>query len=97
MVEIRWHSQTKGRVNSEHKHQPTPARQSSTLPGRAWGCNSSALLTYLRAYTNGTESRESLKIYFRFYNERCLHETLNYATPDEVYFGQLAATTPAAA
>ncbi len=32
MVEIQWHSQTKGRVNSEHKHQPTPARQSSTLP-----------------------------------------------------------------
>jgi hypothetical protein len=32
MVEIQWHSQTKGRANSEHKHQPTPARQSSTLP-----------------------------------------------------------------
>jgi len=32
MVEIQWHSRTKGRVNSEHKHQPTPARQSSTLP-----------------------------------------------------------------
>jgi putative transposase len=52
---------------------------------------------YLRAYTNGTEARESLKIYFRFYNERRLHENLNYATPDEVYFGQLAASTPAAA
>ena len=52
---------------------------------------------YLRAYTNGTEARESLKIYFRFYNERRLHENLNYATPDEVYFGQLAASTLAAA
>jgi putative transposase len=52
---------------------------------------------YLRAYANGTEARESLKIYFRFYNERRLHETLNYATPDEVYFGQLAASTRAAA
>ncbi|MGP0083452.1 MAG: IS3 family transposase [Steroidobacteraceae bacterium] len=52
---------------------------------------------YLRAYTNGTEARESLKIYFRFYNERRLHETLNYATPDEVYFGHLAASMPAAA
>jgi putative transposase len=52
---------------------------------------------YLRAYTNGTEARESLKIYFRFYNERRLHENLNYATPDEVYFGQIAASTRAAA
>jgi putative transposase len=52
---------------------------------------------YLRAYTNGTEARESLKIYFRFYNERRLHENLNYATPDEVYFGQIAASTRTAA
>jgi putative transposase len=52
---------------------------------------------YLRAYANGTEARESLKIYFRFYNERRLHENLNYATPDEVYFEQLAAATQAAA
>jgi hypothetical protein len=37
MVEIQWHSQTKERDNSEHKHQPTPARQSSTLPARAAG------------------------------------------------------------
>ena len=37
MVEIRWHSQTKGRDHSEHKLRPTPARQSSTLPARAWG------------------------------------------------------------
>jgi len=52
---------------------------------------------YLRAYANGTEARASLKIYLRFYNERRLHENLNYATPDEVYFGQLAAATPVAA
>jgi putative transposase len=52
---------------------------------------------YLRAYANGTEARASLKIYFRFYNERRLHENLNYATPDEVYYGRLAASMPAAA
>ena len=52
---------------------------------------------YLRAYANGTEARESLKIYFRFYNARRLHENLSYSTPDEVYYGQLAASTPAAA
>lgn len=52
---------------------------------------------YLRAYANGTEARASLKTYFRFYNERRLHENLSYATPDEVYFGELAASTRAAA
>jgi len=52
---------------------------------------------YLRAYANGTEARASLKIYFRFYNERRLHENLTYTTPDEVYFGELAASTRAAA
>jgi putative transposase len=52
---------------------------------------------YLRAYASGTEARESLKIYFRFYNGRRLHENLNYATPDEAYFGQLAASMQVAA
>jgi putative transposase len=52
---------------------------------------------YLRAYANGTEARASLKIYFRFYNERRLHENLNYATPDEVYYANLVASMPAAA
>jgi putative transposase len=64
----------------------------------AWLCRSVKYEeVYLRAYANGTEARASLKIYFRFYNERRLHENLNYATPDEVYFGQLAASTLAAA
>ena len=61
------------------------------------GLQCPALLDYLRAYTNGTEARASLQIYFRFYNERRLHETLNYATPDEVYYAHLAASMPAAA
>ena len=52
---------------------------------------------YLRAYVNGTEARASLQKYFAFYNARRLHETLNYATPDEMYYGHLAASTPAAA
>ena len=52
---------------------------------------------YLRAYANGTEARASLKTYFRFYNERRLHENLNYATPDEVYYARLALSIPAAA
>ena len=52
---------------------------------------------YLRAYANGTEARESLQKYFSFYNARRLHENLNYATPDEVYFDALATSTRAAA
>jgi putative transposase len=52
---------------------------------------------YLRAYANGTEAREALKKYFAFYNGRRVHENLNYSTPDEVYFGELAASTEAAA
>ena len=52
---------------------------------------------YLRAYANGSEARASLARYFVLYNERRLHESLDYTTPDEVYFGALAASTPLAA
>jgi putative transposase len=52
---------------------------------------------YLRAYANGHEAQHSLAKYFAFYNARRLHETLGYATPDEVYFNALADTVPAAA
>jgi len=52
---------------------------------------------YLRSYANGTEARQSLTKYFSFYNARRLHENLDYATPDEVYFASLATLTAAAA
>jgi putative transposase len=52
---------------------------------------------YLRAYVTGSEARASLRKYFAFYNERRLHEALGYATPDEVYFGAVAESLPAAA
>ena len=52
---------------------------------------------YLRGYTNGTEARQSLARYFSFYNSKRLHENLDYATPDEVYFAGLATITAAAA
>ena len=52
---------------------------------------------YLRGYANGGEARQSLGKYFSFYNSRRLHENLDYATPDEVYFDALAAETAAAA
>lgn len=61
------------------------------------GLRCPALLDYLRAYASGSEARQCLTRYFAFYNARRVHESLEYATPDEVYFGVLAAGTQAAA
>ena len=52
---------------------------------------------YLHAYANGTEARTALTRYFSLYNAVRVHQTLEYRTPDEVYFGALAASTPLAA
>ena len=52
---------------------------------------------YLHAYANGTEARTSLTRYFSSYNAVRLHQCLEYRTPDEVYFGALAASMPVAA
>ncbi len=52
---------------------------------------------YLHAYADGTEARTALTRYFRFYNAVRSHQSLEYRTPDEVYFETLAASTPIAA
>jgi putative transposase len=52
---------------------------------------------YLHAYVSGSEARAALTRYFSFYNSVRLHQCLEYKTPDEVYFGALSMTTPAAA
>jgi len=52
---------------------------------------------YLHAYANGTEARTALTKYFSLYNAVRVHQTLEYRTPDEVYFEALAASTPIAA
>jgi putative transposase len=52
---------------------------------------------HLHAYASGSEARSSLTRYFSFYNGQRVHESLGYATPDEVYSGALSATTRAAA
>jgi putative transposase len=41
---------------------------------------------YLHAYRNGREAQQQLSAYFDFYNRRRLHQSLDYRTPDEVYF-----------
>jgi putative transposase len=52
---------------------------------------------YLHAYACGSEARESLTHYFAFYNAVRIHQIHEYRTPDEVYFGTLAASMPVAA
>jgi putative transposase len=52
---------------------------------------------YLHGYANGAEARASLARYFRLYNSVRSHQSLDYRTPDEVYFAEPAASTPKAA
>ena len=52
---------------------------------------------YLHAYRDGREARRVLAAYFDPYNRSCLHQALDYSTPDEVYCGACAAELPAAA
>lgn len=40
---------------------------------------------YLKRYETGKESFEGLSSYLRFYNERRLHQSLDYKPPQEVY------------
>ena len=42
---------------------------------------------YLHAYATPREVTAALTRYFSFYNERRVHQNLDYRTPDEVYFG----------
>ena len=63
-----------------------PARQPSTLPRRAWGWDSPALLDYLRAYETVSEARHSIGRYLDFYNGRRPHSSLDDSTPDQAYF-----------
>jgi putative transposase len=52
---------------------------------------------YLHGYANGTEARTALTRYFSFYNARRSHQSLEYQTPDEVYFTTLGGITAVAA
>ena len=42
---------------------------------------------YLHAYDTVREVKTALTSYFRFYNARRVHQSLDYRTPDERYFG----------
>lgn len=42
---------------------------------------------YIKDYQTLREARESLTKYIQFYNEKRLHQSLNYQTPAEVHYG----------
>jgi putative transposase len=42
---------------------------------------------YLKEYTTPKEAKKSLDAYLNFYNTKRLHQSLNYKTPAEVYYG----------
>jgi len=44
---------------------------------------------YIHSYDTVKEARESLSRYFRFYNTERFYNSLEYQTPEEVYFGQV--------
>jgi putative transposase len=44
---------------------------------------------YLHSQKDGRELYKGLKEYFDFYNNRRLHQALNFRTPSEVYFGMV--------
>ena len=43
---------------------------------------------YVKSYESPREARQSLRDYISFYNNERLHQSLNYMTPAEIYFGE---------
>ena len=43
---------------------------------------------YIKAYASLKEAYDNLSEYFRFYNNERPHQSLEYKTPYEVYFGK---------
>ncbi len=57
---------------------------------RLWGAvmyEEVYLHEYQNEYQTVAEASRSLSIYFDFYNTERLHQSLDYRTPSEVYFG----------
>jgi len=42
---------------------------------------------YLNDYATVSEAKEGISNYINFYNQKMPHQSLNYRTPTEVYFG----------
>ena len=50
---------------------------------------------FIRDYSSVKELRLGLNKFFRYYNTKRIHQALDYATPDEVYYGITAAANAA--
>jgi len=50
---------------------------------------------FIRDYSSVKELRLGLNKFFRYYNAERIHQSLDYATPDEVYYGITAAVNAA--
>ena len=42
---------------------------------------------YLKEYNTVQECRAGVKKYFEFFNQERFHQSLDYLTPDEIYYG----------
>ena len=49
---------------------------------------------YLHSYNTVKEAKAGLARYFQFYNTERLHQSLDYKTPSEVYFGNRTELKP---
>ena len=45
---------------------------------------------YLYVYEDGISLYKGLEKYFTFYNEQRLHQSLNYKTPNQIYYQNAA-------
>jgi putative transposase len=43
---------------------------------------------YLKSYQSAWEAEDGLDRYFQFYNQERLHQSLEYRTPHQIYFGR---------
>lgn len=43
---------------------------------------------YIKSYQSVSEAKESLKMFFKFYNQERPHQALGWKTPEEVYLSQ---------
>ncbi len=50
---------------------------------------------FIRDYSSVVELRSGMNKFFRYYNAERIHQALDYATPDEVYYGIEAAVNAA--
>ena len=51
-------------------------------PGESLKCE----LIYLKAFEDGQHLAQEVSTWFRWYNRQRPHQSLNYRTPDEIYY-----------